>query len=109
VSDVTSFVVEDRATIRTAWVCYGLAQAAAALADVKEFSKLPGFGLAVALVEKELMVERTQLSNRILRSAVKAGHDIVTAKEVRVNFHGRELRIEVEMPDLADMAASDDA
>jgi hypothetical protein len=102
VSDVTSFVVEDRATIRTAWVCYGLAQAAAALADVKEFSKLPGFGLAVAL-------ERTQLSNRILRSAVKAGHDIVTAKEVRVNFHGRELRIEVEMPDLADMAASDDA
>ena len=64
------------------WRTYGLAQAVEALGGVKPKSQLPGFLLALALVEKELADERVNMSGEVYRSAARAGHDIGRATAI---------------------------
>lgn len=87
------------------WRTYGLAQALEALGGrAKPVSVLPGFILAVALVEKELADERAIMSGEIYRAAARAGHDIGKASAIYTNIVDGNPVVQIEFSDLVDQA-----
>lgn len=86
------------------WRTYGLAQALEALGGRKPVSVLPGFALAVALVEKELADERANMSGEVYRTAAKAGHDIARASAIYTNIVNGKPTVQIEFADLVDQA-----
>jgi hypothetical protein len=87
------------------WRVYGLAQAFEALGGSKAKSALPGFVLAVALVEKELADERANMSGEVYRTAARAGHDISKVAGIYTNIKGSKPIVEIEFADLVDEMA----
>lgn len=73
--------------------------------DQKPKSKLPGYMLAVALVEKEVADMRAQMAGAVYRCAAKAGHDISNVKTIftTIGKDGTPV-IEIEAADLVDQA-----
>lgn len=88
------------------WRTYGLAQAFEALGGSKPKSVLPGFTLAVALIEKELADERANMSGEIYRTAARAGHDIARAAAIYTNVVNGRPVVQIEFADLVDQAES---
>lgn len=73
--------------------------------DRKPRSQLPGFGFAVALVEKEVAEMRAHMAGAIYRCAAKAGHDVSNLKNIftTIGKDGTPI-IELEAADLVDVA-----
>lgn len=87
------------------WRVYGLAQALEALGGrQKPVSQLPGFIMAVALVEKELADERAIMSGEVYRTAARAGHDIGKANAIYTNIEKGKPVVQIEFADLIDDA-----
>ena len=88
------------------WRTYGLAQALGALTgdDRKPVSVLPGFVLAVALVEKEIADERAIMSGEVYRTAARAGHDVGKASAIYTNIVNNTPIVQIEFADLVDQA-----
>lgn len=101
-------VAVDAKTGRQISELHGAAIALAALVsgdDHKPKSQLPGFALAVALVEKEVADMRAQMSGAVYRCAAKAGHDISNVRSIytALGKDGTPI-IQLEAADLVDTA-----
>jgi len=87
------------------WRTYGLAQALEALGGrAKPISQLPGFIMAMALVEKELADERAIMSGEVYRTAARAGHDIGRAAAIYTTIVDNKPMVQIEFADLIDLA-----
>jgi hypothetical protein len=87
------------------WRVYGLAQSLEALGGrSKPISTLPGFIMAVALVEKELADERAVMSGEVYRTAARAGHDIGKCSAIYTNIVNGKPVVQIEFADLVDQA-----
>jgi hypothetical protein len=86
------------------WRVYGLAQAFDALGGNKPKSLLPGFSLAVALVEKEMADQRATMSGAVYKAAARAGHDINRVSSILTDIKNGKPCIQVVMADLVDQA-----
>lgn len=84
------------------WETYGVAVALEALGGDKPKSVLPGFMLAVALVEVELAEMRARLAGEVYRAAAKAGHDITKLASIHTCIKNGVPVVEVEPADLID-------
>jgi hypothetical protein len=71
-------------------------------------SSLPGFALAVALVEKEVAEMRAQMAGAVYRCAAKAGHDIANLRSIYTTV-GKDgtPKIELDPADLVDQAENE--
>ena len=88
----------------TVWQLYGALETLDNLKSVDgALAKLPGFTLAVALVERTVADLRVILSTMALIAAAKAGADVGNSKGVITSFEGHEVVLTVEPMDLADM------
>ena len=71
----------------------------------KAKSQLPGFMLAVALVEKEVADMRAQMAGAVYRCAAKAGHDVANVRSIfTTNGKDGTQIIQIEAADLVDVA-----
>lgn len=104
--------VEVKADVRTSRAISELHGAATALSALflggdpdKPKSQLPGFMLALALIEKEVADMRAQMAGAVYRCAAKAGHDISNVKSIftSVGKDGVPI-IQLEAADLVDTA-----
>lgn len=97
----------DAKTKRVISELHGAAIVLAALKDEKDNAKsaLPGFALALALVEKEVADMRAQMAGAVYRCAAKAGHDIAKLSSIYTSI-GKDgtPRIEIAAADLVDQA-----
>ena len=66
-------------------------------------AKLPGFALALAVVERAVADLRVSLSTVALIAAAKAGADVGNSRGVVTSIDGHEVVLTVEPMDLADM------
>ena len=73
--------------------------------DRKPKSVLPGFALAVALVEKEVAEMRAQMAGAVYRCAAKGGHNVSNLRNIytTIGKDGTPV-IELEPADLVDAA-----
>jgi hypothetical protein len=73
--------------------------------DRRPKSALPGFALAVALIEKEVAEMRAQMAGAVYRCAAKAGHDVSNLRQIytTIGKDGNPV-IELEAADLVDQA-----
>src|SRR5690242_14630778 len=73
--------------------------------DRRPKSALPGFALAVALVEKEVAEMRAQMAGAVYRCAAKGGHDVSNLRNIytTIGKDGTPV-IELEAADLVDAA-----
>lgn len=106
-SDKIDVAVDDK-TKRVISELHGAATALGALVsgdDHKPKSQLPGFALAVALVEKEVAEMRAQMAGAVYRCAAKAGHDISNVRSIytTIGKDGTPI-IQLEAADLVDAA-----
>ena len=102
--DDDGFAVEI-AIVRSAAAITGIARAVERMTSVEPaLQKLPGFGLARALIDRELAEARTQLHGLTLKAAARAGHDISTTKSIAVAFEGETPVLVVTFGDLIDVA-----
>ncbi|MES0071863.1 hypothetical protein [Mesorhizobium sp. M0058] len=86
------------------WI--GQIEALTALEDkAKEFERLPGFGLALAILQKEVAESRSKAVAENLRAIARAGIDVVAVRNVGLET-GKNglLRLTATMMDLADLA-----
>lgn len=85
------------------WI--GKIEAMAAVEErAKEFDRLPGFGLAIALLQKELAEAKAIAVADNLRACARAGIDIAKTSEIHIETRPNGgLRLKVTMMDLADM------
>lgn len=86
------------------WRTLGLAQAFEALGGSEPKSKLPGFALAVALVEKELADMRAQMAGAVYRAAAKAGHDVASVASIYTDIKDGKPFVQIQPADLVDAA-----
>jgi hypothetical protein len=84
------------------WRCVGLAQAFEALGGNKPKSQLPGFALALALIEKDLADERANMSGEVYRTAARAGFDVAKVAGIYTSIEGGKPCVEIEFADLVD-------
>lgn len=99
-------VKADDKTKRVISELHGAAIVLSALMDGdKPKSALPGFALAVAMVEKEVADMRAQMAGAVYRCAAKAGHDISNVRSIytTIGKDGTPV-IEIEAADLVDAA-----
>ncbi len=97
--------ITDRKHLAALWRWLALLEHAEVLAAVPEFQKVPGFGLASALLDKEIAEEKSAAVMLNLRAVARAGIDVVKVSQMHVETvpDGR-VRLKVTMMDLADMA-----
>lgn len=90
------------------WI--GKAEAYEALkAKAKDFDRLPGFGLAMAILEAEVAHDRSMNVAENLRCLARAGHDVGRSKQVELELGPNGLqRLKVIMMDLADLGREGD-
>lgn len=97
----------DAKTKRVISELHGAAVALAALLvdDKTPKSTLPGFALAVALIEKEVADMRAQMAGAVYRCAAKAGHDVANLSSIYTTI-GKDgtPRIELAPADLVERA-----
>ena len=86
------------------WRTIGLAQAFDALGGDKPKSTLPGFALALALVEKELAEQRAVMSGAVYKAAAKAGYDVTKVESIFTSIKDGAPVVEVKIADLVDRA-----
>lgn len=104
-------VVADDKTRRVISELHGAATALASLYlggdPDKPKSQLPGFMLALALIEKEVADMRAQMAGAVYRCAAKAGHDVASIRSIytSVGKDGVPI-IQLEPADLIDAAES---
>jgi D-ribose pyranose/furanose isomerase RbsD len=67
-------------------------------------SALPGFALAMALVEKELAVQRAIMSGEVYRTSARAGHDIAKVSSIYTTIENGKPMVRVEFADLVEQA-----
>lgn len=79
---------------------YGQAELIEALNAVPNASRLPGFGLALAVAEKVFAEKRADTVAANIRLIAKAGHDVATNRSL--TLQGTSLIL--EPADLVDMA-----
>lgn len=100
-------VKADDKTRRVISELHGAALALGALLDSeqKPKSQLPGFAMALALVEREIAEMRAQMAGAVYRCAARAGHDISNVRSIytTVGKDGVPL-IQLEAADLVDQA-----
>lgn len=106
-SDGRIAIEADPKTASQIWQTYGLAQAYEALGGKKPKSQLPGFALALALVDKELAEMRAQMSGAIYRCAARAGHDVAKIAAIYTSIKDSKPHLEIEMADLVDQAEAE--
>lgn len=99
-------IVDRPQLLRTLWTLGGAAKALEALPGPDTVSgKLPGIGMARAIVERVVAEERVFLSQETFKAVAKAGHDVTLCKAVTTAFDpGGKPYLEAEFYDLADMA-----
>lgn len=102
--------IEVKADDKTRRVISELHGAAIALQSLlgdgdKPKSQLPGFTLALALVEKEVAEMRAQMAGAVYRCAAKAGHDICNVRSIytAIGKDGTPV-IQIAAADLVDLA-----
>lgn len=100
-------VIADDKLAGVIWQTYGMAAAFDALGGTKPKSTLPGFALALALVEKELAEQRAIMSGAVYRAAARAGHDISKVSSIFTTIKNSKPQIEVEFADLVEQAETD--
>lgn len=95
------------AAVINRWI--GQLEALGALEDrSKEFDRLPGFGLALAILQKEAAESRSKAVAENLRAVAKAGISIVDMRHVELETGAKgSLRLKVTMMDLADLAEAE--
>lgn len=103
-SDEIKVKITDPAHVAKITEWYGALQVRAALADVKEFQKLPGFGLAMAIVERETATMQAAAVADNLKAIARAGHDITTIAGINLEFERGRPVLSIRPMDLADMA-----
>lgn len=86
------------------WQTYGLAMAFEILGGATPKSALPGFALALALVEKELAEQRARMAGAVYRAAARAGHDVANVASIYTNIKDGRPVVEVEPADLVTRA-----
>lgn len=104
-SDSRFIEITDRAqaAIVNRWL--GMAEIAMKLEEVPDFQRVPGFGLAVAIVNREVSDLRSQMVMRNIKAIAAAGIDITQIKTVEfANSPSESVSLKVTMMDLADMA-----
>lgn len=104
----TTVRVTDRAhaALLNRWI--GICEAETAVEKrAKEFDRLPGFGLAMALLQKEAAEARSLAVAENLRAVARAGIDVTLVNQISLEMGPKgELRLTVTMMDLADMASA---
>lgn len=71
----------------------------------KEFERLPGFGLALAILQRETAESRSTAMAENLRAVARAGIKVENTKQIQLETGPRgSLRLKVTMLDLADLA-----
>jgi len=101
-------VKPDPKTTRVISELHGAATVLAALYDGdKPRSQLPGFTMALALVEREVAEMRAQMAGAVYRCAAKAGHDVANVRSIFTSIakDGTPV-IQLEAADLVDAAES---
>ena len=75
----------------------------------KPLSQLPGFLMAVAIVEREIADMRAQMAGAVYRCAAKHGHDVANLRSIYTNIgkHGRPV-VEIEPADLVQQAEAEE-
>lgn len=75
----------------------------------KEFDRLPGFGLAHAILQKEVAESRSLAVMENMRAVARAGIDVRQVKSISLETGPKGmLRLIVEMMDLADLGGGGD-
>lgn len=106
-SDVFHVDITDRAHAAVVNKFLGMAEIAMKLEEVPDFQKVPGFGLAIAIVNREVSDLRSQMITQNLKALVADGVDIARLKRVEFeSFDHAHIQLRVTMMDLADMAGS---
>lgn len=94
---------QKQAAIINRWL--GMAEIAMKLEEVPDFQKVPGFGLAVAIVNREVSDLRSQMVMRNIKAIAAAGIDITQIKSIEfASSPSESVNLKVTMMDLADMA-----
>lgn len=86
----------------------GLSIAVTAMGGDKPKSTLPGFGYAMALVEKEWAEARSDYARAVYRCAAKAGHDVSNIGALISTVENGKLVLEIRPSDLVDQAEADE-
>jgi hypothetical protein len=79
---------------------FALSTAVKRLEKQAEWAKLPGFALALSLVQTLEAEQRARMTERNMRAVIAAGHDLTTLKLVSL----RGPNLVLEPMDLADLA-----
>jgi hypothetical protein len=96
----------DESLKRAIYEMVGLNVALDALGGDKPKSSLPGFAMAVALVQKEAADQRASLSGAVYRCAAKAGHDVANVAGIYTTIKNGKPIVEIAPMDLVDQAES---
>lgn len=84
----------------------GLVTALEALGGDKPKSALPGFAMAIALVEKEVAEQRARNCASAYRAAGRAGIDVSKVGQIHTLIHDGDVGFEVTQGDLVDLVES---
>lgn len=97
--------ITDRKHLAALWRWLTLLEHAEVLKGVPEFQKVPGYGLASALLDKQVAEEKSAAVMLNLRAVARADIDVAKVSQIHVETKadGR-MRLKVIMMDLADMA-----
>lgn len=108
-SEPTFIDITDRAHANALSRWMGLVDAELALEKkAKEFERLPGFGLAVALIKAETANARAISVAENCRAVARAGINVADTRAIMLETGPKgSLRLKVEMMDLADIAGAE--
>lgn len=96
--------VKNPALAANAMRAVGVWHVLGALRAQHEFTRLPGFALALALAEGVMADMRASIGADALREAHRAGFDIGQSKAVYTTLRNGKAALEIEMLDFADLA-----
>ncbi|RUV99354.1 MULTISPECIES: hypothetical protein [unclassified Mesorhizobium] len=91
--------------VASVWRYIATIEVLEALKKVPDFQRVPGFSLALALVEKEVAEDKAESVQRNLRAVAATGVDVSKVQRVELEIGpNASLRLKVVMMDLADLA-----
>lgn len=97
--------ITDHAHLAATWRWIGMVEIEQKLGEVPDFQKVPGFGLAMAVVAREIAELRSRNVMSNLGAVAKAGIDVAKVQNVALETGPKgSLRLMVTMMDLADLA-----
>lgn len=101
-SDEIRVEIKSRKHLQMMGEWMGLIRAKQALDDASQFDKLPGFGLALAIVDREVNDTKARAITENLKACSRAGIDIAMVRNISLDFKLGAPELIVEMIDLAD-------